>query len=61
MEGVFGTRRWMAQPLGKAGGRSTFTAKKKATRATADLAAAPRGNAYQGIAPGTFITSLRRI
>jgi hypothetical protein len=42
MEGVFGTRRWMAQLMGKAGGRSTSTAKQKAARANGKLGGRPR-------------------
>lgn len=42
MEGVFGTRRWMAQVMGKAGGRSTSTAKRKAARTNGKLGGRPR-------------------
>jgi hypothetical protein len=42
IEGVFGTRRWMAQLMGKAGGRSTSTAKQKAARANGKLGGRPR-------------------
>jgi hypothetical protein len=42
MEGVFGTRRWMAQQLGKTGGRSNSTAKQKAARANGKLGGRPR-------------------
>lgn len=42
MEGVFGTRRWMAQRLGKSGGSSTSLAKRKAARANGNLGGRPR-------------------
>jgi hypothetical protein len=42
MEGVFGTRRWMAQQLGKSGGSSTSLAKRKAARANGKLGGRPR-------------------
>lgn len=42
MEGVFGTRRWMAQVMGRAGGRSTSTAKRKAARTNGKLGGRPR-------------------
>lgn len=42
MEGVFGTRRWMAQQLGKSGGTSTSMAKRKAARANGKLGGRPR-------------------
>jgi hypothetical protein len=46
LEGVFGTRRWMAQLMGKAGGRSTTTAKQKAARANGKLGGRPRKVAH---------------
>jgi hypothetical protein len=42
MEGVFGTRRWMAQAMGKAGGSSTSPAKRNAARANGKLGGRPR-------------------
>lgn len=42
MEGVFGTRRWMAQRLGKSGGSSTSPAKRKAARVNGKLGGRPR-------------------
>jgi len=42
LQGVFGTRRWMAQVMGKAGGRSTSTAKQCAARANGKLGGRPR-------------------
>ena len=42
LEGTFGTRRWMAQVLGKAGGSSKSTAKQKAARVNGTLGGRPR-------------------
>jgi hypothetical protein len=42
MEGVFGSRRWMAQVMGKAGGRSTSSVKQAAARANGKLGGRPR-------------------
>lgn len=42
LEGVFGTRRWMARVMGKAGGRSTSSAKQAAARANGRLGGRPR-------------------
>jgi len=42
MEGVFGTRRWMARVMGKAGGRSTSSAKQAAARTNGRLGGRPR-------------------
>ena len=42
MEGVFGTRRWMAQRLGKSGGKSRSVAKRKAARVNGKLGGRPR-------------------
>lgn len=42
LEGVFGTRSWMAQRLGKSGGSSTSLAKRKAARANGKLGGRPR-------------------
>lgn len=42
MEGVFGTRRWMAELMGKAGGRSTSSAKQAAARENGRLGGRPR-------------------
>jgi hypothetical protein len=45
MEGLFGTRRWMARVMGKAGGRSTSSAKQVAARANGKLGGRPRKTA----------------
>ena len=45
MEGMFGTRRWMAQRLGKSGGSSTSQAKRKAARVNGKLGGRPRKTA----------------
>ena len=42
MEGVFGSRRWMARVMGKAGGRSTSSAKQSAARVNGRLGGRPR-------------------
>ena len=42
LQGLFGTRRWMASLLGKAGGRSTSAAKKVASRANGKRGGRPR-------------------
>lgn len=42
LEGVFGTRRWMAQTLGRAGGNATSSAKRKAARMNGKLGGRPR-------------------
>lgn len=42
MEGVFGSRRWMAHVMGEAGGRSTSSAKQAAARANGKLGGRPR-------------------
>ena len=42
MEGVFGTRRWMAQQLGKSGGSSTSLVKRQAARSNGKLGGRPR-------------------
>ena len=42
MEGIFGTRRWMARVMGKAGGRSTSSAKQAAARENGKLGGRPR-------------------
>ena len=42
LQGLFGTRRWMASQLGKAGGRSTSAAKKVASRANGKRGGRPR-------------------
>jgi hypothetical protein len=46
MEGVFGTRRWMAQVMGKAGGGSTSPAKRAAARTNGKLGGRPRKLAH---------------
>lgn len=42
LEGVFGTRRWMAQVMGRAGGLSSSSAKQAAARANGRLGGRPR-------------------
>jgi hypothetical protein len=42
MAGVFGSRRWMARVMGKAGGRSTSSAKQVAARANGKRGGRPR-------------------
>jgi uncharacterized protein DUF2442 len=42
IEGVFGTRRWMARVMGKAGGRSTSSTKQAAARENGRLGGRPR-------------------
>ena len=42
MEGIFGTRHWMARALGRAGGRSTSSAKREASRENGKLGGRPR-------------------
>jgi len=42
IEGIFGTRRWMARVMGKAGGRSTSSAKRAASRENGKLGGRPR-------------------
>jgi hypothetical protein len=42
LQGLFGTRRWMASLLGKASGRSTSAAKKVASRANGKRGGRPR-------------------
>jgi len=42
MSGVFGTRRWMARVLGKAGGQATSAAKQAAARANGRHGGRPR-------------------
>jgi hypothetical protein len=42
IEGVFGTRRWMARILGRSGGSSKSAAKRKASRANGKLGGRPR-------------------
>jgi Protein of unknown function (DUF2442) len=45
MEGTFGSRRWMAQLMGTAGGRATSTAKRAAARRNGRLGGRPRKQA----------------
>lgn len=45
IEGIFGTRRWMAQLMGKAGGHATSPAKRAAARANGRLGGRPRKHA----------------
>lgn len=42
LEGIFGTRSWMAASLGEKGGRSRSKAKAKASRANGKLGGRPR-------------------
>ncbi|MGH8219037.1 MAG: DUF2442 domain-containing protein [Steroidobacteraceae bacterium] len=42
MEGIFGSRRWMAQLIGTAGGRARSTAKRAAVRKNGRLGGRPR-------------------
>ena len=42
LQGIFGTRSWMAKVMGKAGGRSTSSAKQAAARANGKLGGRPR-------------------
>jgi hypothetical protein len=46
LQGVFGTRRWMAQAMGRAGGRSSSSAKQAAARANGKLGGRPRKVAH---------------
>jgi hypothetical protein len=46
MEGVFGSRRWMAQVMGKAGGRSRSATKRAAARENGRLGGRPRKSAH---------------
>ena len=42
LEGVFGSRKWMAARLGQTGGKSRSTAKRAASRANGKLGGRPR-------------------
>jgi hypothetical protein len=42
IEGVFGTRQWMARTLGRSGGSSKSAAKRRASRANGKLGGRPR-------------------
>lgn len=42
VEGVFGTRQWMARTLGRSGGSSKSVAKRRASRANGKLGGRPR-------------------
>jgi hypothetical protein len=46
LQGLFGTRRWMASLLGKAGGSATSPAKKAASRANGKRGGRPRKDAH---------------
>lgn len=46
LEGFLGSRRWMAQRLGMAGGKSTSTAKKHAARNNGKLGGRPKKIAF---------------
>jgi hypothetical protein len=48
LEGVLGTRSWMAASLGKKGGSSRSTAKAKASRTNGKLGGRPRKTGSQG-------------
>lgn len=43
LEGVLGSRRWMATRLGAMGGKSTSAAKRQASRANGQLGGRPKG------------------
>jgi len=45
LEGLLGSRRWMASRLGQAGGKSTTPAKKAAARANGKLGGRPKRTA----------------
>ena len=42
LEGVFGSRKWMAAKLGEMGGRSTSVAKRRASQANGRLGGRPK-------------------
>ena len=46
LEGILGTRRWMAEVMGRAGGRSNSSAKQAASRANGKLGGRPRKPAH---------------
>jgi len=46
LQGLFGTRRWMASILGKSGGSATSSAKKAAARANGRRGGRPRKEAH---------------
>jgi hypothetical protein len=46
LEGLFGTKRWMAKLMGKAGGRSSSSAKQAAARVNGRLGGRPRKLAH---------------
>jgi hypothetical protein len=46
MQGLFGSRRWMARIMGQAGGSSTSAAKRAAARANGKLGGRPRKIAH---------------
>jgi len=46
LQGLFGTRRWMASLMGKAGGSATSPAKKAASRANGRRGGRPRKEAH---------------
>jgi hypothetical protein len=46
LEGVFGTRAWMARVMGRSGGRSSSSAKQAAARANGRLGGRPRKLAH---------------
>ena len=46
LEGILGTRRWMAEVMGRAGGRSNSSAKQAASRVNGKLGGRPRKPAH---------------
>lgn len=48
LEGIMGSRKWMAARLGQAGGQATSPAKKAASRANGKLGGRPRKAAKRG-------------
>ncbi len=52
LEGIFGSKRWMAARLGAAGGRARTPAKAAASRANGNRGGRPRKNSAPGREPG---------
>ncbi len=46
LEGLFGTRKWMAEVMGRAGGRSNSSTKQAAARANGKLGGRPRKSSH---------------